>query len=127
MEKEFKYMSEKDTYSTALLLLFSLSNNPKYSTLSELAYILDHDNFINFMSYYAGQTISIPTKDELNKSLKIMLLYQYHIVEGIEWRTALLKSGFSQDENYSAQRLLSSFRKTLDKYKTGDFINGTKI
>lgn len=117
-------LNSEDTYSTALLLLFVFSRNDKYSTLSELAYILDHDNFIKFIKYYEGQTITIPSQEEILKSLRVLLLYQYYIVEQLSWKESLTKAGFSKDETYTAQRLLTSFKKSVDKYKIGDVING---
>lgn len=117
-------LNSEDTYSTALLLLFIFSRNDKYSTLSELSYILDHDNFIKFIKYYEGQTITIPSQEEILKSLRVLMLYQYYVIEKQGWREALIKAGFSEDETYTAQRLLTSFKKSVDNYKIGDVING---
>ena len=119
-------LNKEDTYSIALLLLFVSNNNNRYSTLSELPYIFDHDNFMRFISYYEGQTITIPTQDEILKTLRILLLYQKYVVEQIGWRDALIQSGFTQEETYTAQRLLTSFKKTIEDNKIGDILNGSK-
>lgn len=117
-------LNSEDTYSIALLLLFIFSRNERYSTLSELAYILDHDNFVKFIKYYEGQTITVPTKDEITKSLRVLMLYQYYVIEEKGWKESLVKAGFSEDETYTAQRLLTSFKKSVEDYKIGDIING---
>lgn len=119
-------LSVEDTYSTALMLLFIFSKNDRYSTLSELAYILDHDNFMKFIKYYEGQTITIPSQEEITKSLRVLMLYQYYVIEQRGWKESLTKSGFSEDETYTAQRLLTSFKKSVEDYKIGDMFNGGK-
>lgn len=116
-------LDKKDTYSIALLLLFVFSRNPKYTTLSELAYILDQDNFLNFIKYYEGQTITVPTIEEISKNLKILMIYQYYVIDKLEWKEALHKAGFDDSESYSAQRLLYAFRQTIEDYKIGDLFD----
>lgn len=119
-------LEKDDIYSITLLLLFVFKDDPKYSTLSELSYILDHENFIKFIKYYEGQTITIPPIKQISQSLRILLLYQYYIVEKMPWGKALSKAGFEPDENVSARRLLYSLKKSIEKYKIGDFLNGNK-
>lgn len=108
-------LNKEDTYSTALLLMFVFSRNPKYSTLSELSYILDHENFLKFIKYYEGQTIEVPTVDEISSALKTLLVYQYYVIEEMPWREAIVKAGFLESESYRAQRLLYKFRSTMDE------------
>lgn len=106
----------EDTYSIALLLLYVFKGTPRYSTLSELAYVLDHQNFINFLKYFEGQTITIPSTEEVTKSLKLLLLYQYNVVEGVDWRDALKKAGFEQSETHTARGLLTKFKQVYEEY-----------
>lgn len=119
-------LNKEDTYSTALLLLFVFSRNPKYTSLSELAYILDQDNFLNFIKYYEGQTITIPTMEEISRNLKVLMIYQYYVIDKLEWKDALHKAGYDDSDSYSAQRLLYAFRQTVEDYKIGDLFNGKK-
>ena len=123
---DIKGLDKEDTYSITLLLLFVFSRNPKYSSLSELAYILDQDNFLKFIKYYEGQTITIPTMNEISKNLKVLMIYQYYVVDKLPWREALVKAGFDETESYSAQRLLYAFRKTIDDYMIGDLFSGKR-
>lgn len=124
--KDIEFLNKEDTYSVALLLLFIFKDDPKYSTISELSYILDHENFMKFIQYFAGQTVKVPSTDELSKSLKVLMLYQYYIVDELDWKTALHKAGFVDEETYTAQRMLKFFRDKINDYKIGDFINGLK-
>lgn len=112
-------IKEEDSYSLAMMLLYMMKDNPRYSTLSELSYILDHNNFINFIKYYEGQTITIPTMKEVKVALRTLLLYQYYKVENIPWKEAIEKAGYEPDEVRSAERYLSYFIKSLDKYRIG--------
>lgn len=124
--KDIEFLNKEDTYSVALLLLFIFKDDPKYSTISELSYILDHENFMKFIQYFAGQTVKIPSTDELSKSLKVLMLYQYYVIDELDWKVALHKSGFTDEETYTAQRMLKFFRDKINDYKVGDFINGLK-
>lgn len=116
-------LNKEDEYSAALMLLFVSKDNPRYSTLSELSYILDHDNFIKFIKYYEGQTISIPPIKETQKSLRMLMMYEYYVVEKLPWREALSKSGFEEEESVAVRQMLKTLKHSIDKYKVGDVIN----
>lgn len=74
--KALEELDKKDIYSLILFCLYKLKNNPKYSTLSELVYILDNENFIKFINYYGGQTITVPTITDLNSILTSLLVLE---------------------------------------------------
>ena len=116
MNSNLEFLDMNDTYSLALLLLYASSDNPRFSTLSELVYILDHKSFINFMKYFEGQTIQIPTIKEMSDSLKLLMLFQYSKVEKLDWHEALNRSGFSRDESISARTKLGMLCDNLKKY-----------
>jgi hypothetical protein len=112
-------ISKEDTLSIATSLLYSLRGFPQYSITSELSYLLDYDSFIKLITYYGGMTIRIPSIDEINDIIKILLLYQYYTVEGIDWKDALEKSGFKQEESRSAQVKLTNLKKLLSEQEIG--------
>lgn len=68
---------EEDIYSAMLYALYKLSNDKTYSTLSELIYILDKDNFLKLCSVLGGCTITIPTLEQLGNLTRALLVYQY--------------------------------------------------
>lgn len=112
----FDKLGKEDTYSMMCILLFAMSDNPWYSTLNELAYLLDSRGFINILKYYEGQTITIPTLEESKIALRILLLYQYYKVEKNTWEKALEMSGFSQEESSKAKMYLTHFLDKLGEY-----------
>ena len=70
-------------------------------------------------------TIEIPTIEQTNDALRLLLLFQYHKVEKIGWHEALEKSGFSLEESISAKHKLDKFCNSLDSknYKLGGILN----
>lgn len=117
ISKDITILSQEDTYSLVLLLLYVCKDNPRYSTLNELAYILDHDSFMNFIKYYEGQTIQIPPIDEILDSLRLLALFQYYKVEKLPWKDSLELAGYNSEEGISAKHKLIRFIKHIDKYK----------
>ena len=74
--KALEELDKKDIYSLILFILYRLKEIPEYSTLSELVYILDNENFIKLINYYGGKTIRIPKIDELSTILNALLVYE---------------------------------------------------
>ena len=100
----------KDAYSNLLMLLYLSSDNPRYSLLNELVYLLDEKSFLNFINYFGGQTIEIPPKEELINALKTLLLYQYSEIDKLPWKEALLKADIPQSESYNYKFRLDRFK-----------------
>lgn len=69
-------LDKKDIYSLILFSIYKLKNCPEYSTLSELVYVLDNENFIKFINYYGGQTIRVPTIRELTELIHALLVFE---------------------------------------------------
>ncbi len=82
-------MKMTDVYSLLLFALFKLKDVPEYSTLSELAYILDGKYLFNFLEYFGGTTIKVPKLSDMKIVTEALLLYQYVNIEGIEFNQAL--------------------------------------
>lgn len=112
-------INKEDALSLATSLLYSLKGFPQYATTSELAYILDYKNFLNLIRYYGGMTIRIPTVEELNSTLKVIVLYQSYEVEKLSWEEALKKAGIKQSESISAKMKLNNFKKILRSQEVG--------
>ncbi len=70
-------LNKQDTYSMLLFALYKLKDNPEYSVLSELSYVLDSDNLAKVLTYFGGMTIRIPTLREFRLVLQAMVLYYY--------------------------------------------------
>lgn len=116
---DFPDITSEDTYSTALMLLFMFKDDPAYSTLSELVYILEHKSFINFLKYYEGQTITVPSLHDTVWSLRALLVYQYFYVDSMPWEEALQKAGFEHSDSGKVKRMMRKFYEAMEKYKIG--------
>ena len=82
-------LNKTDIYSLMLFTLYKMRDIPKYSTLSELCYILDGENLSKFLSFYGGMTITVPTLEEMRLVLQALLLYQYVNLEHGDFEEAL--------------------------------------
>ncbi len=105
-------LSKNDIYSLMLFTLFKLKDDPKYSTLSELCYILDGDNLTRFLKYFGGLTIKIPTLRDMRLLTQTLLLYQYvNIDEDVNFKKAL--EAVCGDE-FTADEVKESYSKLLE-------------
>lgn len=112
-------LSKEDTTSIAISLLYTLRGFPQYTITSELSYLLDQKSFINLVKYYGGKTIRIPSIDEIESILRVLLLYQYYEVNHNSWSDSLKLAGFEESEANSARAQLSNFNKLLKTLEIG--------
>lgn len=100
IKNELEKLKQIDIWSLMLFVLYNFQNVPEYSSLSELAYILDQKNLLKLCEYFGGQTIKIPTIDQLEETIYAMLLYQYIDIEKIEEKDAfqLLRADKSKEK-----------------------------
>jgi hypothetical protein len=113
---------EQDIYALICSYLFDCCDVPQYSMICELAYLLDTKSFINLIKYFEGQEIKIPTKEEFQSCIKVLLLYVYHEVEGMKWKEALELAGFKTSEGRSAHNKLQKLVDVMNKYNYGNRI-----
>ncbi len=73
--RSIREMEEKDVYSIMLFALYKLTEDTKYSTISELVYLLDKESLLRFLSVYEGITIKVPKLSELKTLLAGMEVY----------------------------------------------------
>ena len=119
MKVNFDELSRQDIYSAASALLYMLKDNPKYKATSELFYLTDYDSFLRLIKYFGGQTIAVPTFEELDEVLRILLVYQYSEVEELPWKDTLEKTGIPEEESLSTRSKLIVLKKFLSNYKIG--------
>lgn len=89
--KSLEELNKEDLYSLMLFALYKLKDTPEYSTLSELVYILDKESLFNFLNFYGGLTITIPTMYDLKKMIYALMLYQQVNIEGNDLQSTLRK------------------------------------
>lgn len=110
-------LRERDLYSLSLFSLYKLIGTAEYSSLSEMVYVLDKDNLLNLCEYFGGQTIRIPTIDELTNLVYSLLLYQYVKIEKMPYEKGIELIGH---ESKDLRQVKANYRKlceVLDKYE----------
>ena len=113
-------MQEQDVYSIICSFLYDLKNIPEYTTLSELCYLLDVESFLKLIKYFGGQTVTVPTKEELVDTIQVLLLFQYYEVEHRPWKDAVTLAGFDSNRGKGAGNKLNRLKETLEKYNFGN-------
>lgn len=79
-----KYLDEltkNDIYSLMLFVLYQNQKIPEHAALSELIYVLDRPNLLKLCQYFGGETLKIPTIDELKYLILSLNLYQQVNIE----------------------------------------------
>lgn len=121
MRKEVKAklneLKVTDVYSIILFALYKLKDSEEYSTLSELAYILDKKSLFNLCEQFGGMTITIPTIKEFKVVVNSLLLYQYVNIENIPFNQAIQ---LLEKEEFLIKDIKDCYYKLvgiLDKYE----------
>ena len=109
-------LKERDVYSLLLFCLYKLSDIPEYSSISELVYVMDKQNFLNFCEYFGGQTIKVPTIDELDALMYSLLLYQYVKIDKIPYDMALTLIGHESKELRAVKKNYRKLCEVLQQY-----------
>lgn len=112
-------LNKEDVMSVATSLLYTMRGFPSYSVVSEIPYILDYESFLKLIKYYGGMTIRIPTIEEVNDKLRVLVLYQMKEVLKLPWDECLKKAGYSPEESSSARSSLVHFKKMLETQEIG--------
>ena len=116
IKEELKKLNKIDIWSLMLFVLFNFQKIPEYSSISELAYILDEKNMLKLCEYFGGQTIKIPTIDELETTLYAMLMYQYIDVEKMSEEDAVTLMNVDKDIIKSIKSTYKTIKTVLSKY-----------
>lgn len=86
---ELDALHDNDIYSMLLFALYKATDTAEYSSLSQLAYILDKDNLLKFLEFFGGLTIKVPTIEDLENLVYGLLLYQQVDIEKTSYDDAL--------------------------------------
>ena len=72
-----KILGEEETFMLSLILLAHMHDDKKYENLSELIFLFDnYKGFKQFIKYYEGTSIDVPTIKELKQALRLLALFQ---------------------------------------------------
>ena len=110
-------LTELDTYSLILFVLFKLRNIPEYASLSELVYILDKDTLLKLCEYFGGITLKIPTIEELESLVYSLVLYQYVELENMNYEEAIKLIGHKSSDLRKVKSDYQKICKILSLYE----------
>jgi len=114
--KDLNNLREDDLITIILYCLYKFTNDPKLSTVSELAFTLDKDNLYNLCSTFGGTTLRVPTLDEYKKIVKVMLVFEYINRDGLSFSEACSKAGVDNlDEEIIS--IYSIMNEVLESYE----------
>jgi len=102
LTNDIKMLSEDDIINEILYLIYKVNDNPKYSIISELIYVLGKDNLFKLCSIFGGCEIKIPTLLELRLFTGALYIY-----------SAMNNDGYSFDEAFKALKLDNTLKKQL--------------
>lgn len=115
-KEDFDNLSKEDIYSLMLFALYKVKDVPEYSTLSELAYILDKQSLLNFLEYYGGTTITIPKLTDLKTITNALLLYEYINLRNETLGNAVKLLGCKDYELDAVRSVYYKLCKVLSRY-----------
>ena len=116
---ELDNLTVTDTYSLIMFALYKLKDDPKYSTLSELTYLLDRQGLLALIEYFGGMTITIPSASELRKLLISLTLYNYvNIEKSLDLNKALKDF---EKKGYDKNELLENYTNIVNVMSKYDF------
>lgn len=112
-----KEMNKVDIYSFMLFALYELRKIEEYRVLSELSYILDNQSIINFLDYYGGMTIKIPTKEDFRLIINALLLYQYINIENMSFEEAIKQLDKNKNDIIKIKEAYKVISPLLENYE----------
>lgn len=118
IDKALNELKLTDIYSILLFALFKLKDDPKYSTLSELCYVIDNESFINMLQYFGGKTITFPTIKEFKDLVDSLCLYELVNIDQMDYARALRELDI---DKHRMEQLSEIYNKICDILKNYDF------
>ena len=84
-----KILEEEETFMLSLILLAHMRDDDKYKNISELIFLFDnYKGFKQFIKFYEGQSIDIPTVLEIKQALRLLSLFQKVKIDGKDFNKA---------------------------------------
>lgn len=124
IREQLNKLRTPDVYSLLLFAVYKLKDIPEYLMLSELPYLLENKSLLNFLNYYGGKTITIPTLDDLNSILDALFLYQKVSFENKTLKEALKLLDVSYNEG---KKLTNIYVKLCELLRDYDFSRDDSI
>ena len=119
IKTELNNLKNADIYSLLMFTLYQCRHSNEYSSLSELAYILDEKNLLGLCEYFGGTTITIPTIEELELLLCGLSVFKSIHIDHLTTEESLLPYAnhkFTVDEIKNSYLQISY---VMENYKFG--------
>lgn len=116
IKEKLDKLTDVDTYSLILFTLYQLTDVPEYSSLSELAYILDKQNLLKLCEYFGGSTIKIPTVKELTNIIYALLIFQSVNIEGKTYEEAMSLIDNNKEDTRAIRACYLYLVQNIEKY-----------
>lgn len=116
--KTLEELDEKDVYSLLLFILYKMKDDKRFSTLSELVYILDKNSLFNLLSVFGGLTITIPQTRDLKLVVAGLLIYQLVNLDGRDLVSSIKEVNTGE---YTEAELKDTYLKICDVVKDYEF------
>lgn len=116
LKDDLELLKTNDIYSVSMFMLYKLIEDPDYTAISELPYILDKENMLSLCEYFGGRTIKIPTVDELYSIMHGLLVYQYVKIDKIGFEEAVELAGYKNRDIRKIKQVYNKLSKVLDSY-----------
>ena len=111
---DFEKLSEEDTYALICLLLAKVKD-PEFASFSETVNVLDQKNFENFITYFGGCTIKVPTIEEIRQVMRAIILYKLYVEDGFDFKRAMAKAGYKPNETLLAKKEYVYVKEKIEK------------
>lgn len=108
MTKDVSKLDSYEIYTLVLFALYKMTKVPEYSVLSELLFTMDRKTLLRFCAIFGGETIKVPTLEDLSILLIALQLYQKIQVEKMSLSEAINSCSISK----------SNMKKVLNTYET---------
>ncbi len=119
IKEELNNLKTTDLFSLLLFVLYKIRDIEEYSTISELAYILDKESLLQLCEYFGGLTIRVPTIDELESIINSLLVYQYVNIDNYSYEDAIKKIGFTSSQLRQVKKDYNKIVEILNNYSFG--------
>ena len=116
IKNNIENFKQTDFYSLLLFALYKSIEIPEYSSLSQLAYVLDQKNLLNFCEYFGGQTIKVPTIKQLEDYVYALLLYQYVKIDHMDYDVAVNLIGHKSCDLRQVKKNYNDLCNVMENY-----------
>lgn len=117
---DINLLKSTDIYSLSMFMLYKLIDDPEYTTISELPYILDQKNMLSLCEFFGGQTIKIPTVSELYSIMHVLLIYMHVHLDNMTFEEAVKAVDYKSQDMRKTRHIYNKLSKVLEKYEFGN-------